>query len=312
MPPAPRQTFGPAFRIKALFCCPNRREGETKREKFGDHFSAGPIILVFVTTGSPSDISVIIPVLNDAEALDSALSSTQDCTGVERIVVDGGSSDESAKVAQSRSVKILHSRPGRAPQMNAGAEVAEGTFLVFLHADTRLPEGFDHHVRRILTQSGVAAGAFQLQIDAPSARLRLIEKAANWRSRYLQMPYGDQAIFLRAELFREVGGFTDLPIMEDFELIRRLQGRGRIVIAPAAVVTSARRWKKLGALRTTLINQLMILGFYLGFEPSRLARWYHAKRANPKFKIPNSKQTRNSTARRHENRVHLKRNGPAG
>ena len=244
-----------------------------------------------VATGSHSDISVIIPVLNDAEALDLALSSTQDCTGVELIVVDGGSSDESAEVALSRGVKILHSPPGRARQMNTGAEVAEGEFLVFLHADTRLPEGFDHHVRRILTQAGVAAGAFQLQIDAPSVRLRLIEKAANWRSQYLQMPYGDQAIFLRAELFREMGGFPDLPIMEDFELIRRLKGRGRIVIAPAAVLTSARRWERLGAVRTTLINQLMILGFYLGFEPSRLARWYRAKRANPKSQIPNSKET---------------------
>ncbi len=234
---------------------------------------------MFVVTALPPDISVIIPVLNDAEALDCALSSTQDCTGVERIVVDGGSSDELAEVAQSRGVKVLYSPTGRARQMNRGAEVAEGTFLVFLHADTRLPEGFDHHVRRILTESGVAAGAFQLQIDGPSARLRLIERAANWRSRYLQMPYGDQAIFLRAELFREIGGFSDLPIMEDFQLIRRLKGRGRIVIAPAAVVTSARRWKKQGALRTTLINQLMILGFYLGFEPSRLARWYRRKKS---------------------------------
>ena len=193
-------------------------------------------------------------------------------------MVDGGSSDESAEVAQSRGVKVLHSPPGRARQMNAGAEVAEGRFLLFLHADTRLPEGFDGHVRQILTGSGVAAGAFQLQIDASSARLRLIEKTANWRSRYLQMPYGDQAIFLRKELFREMGGFPDLPIMEDFQLIRRLQGEGRIVIAPAAVVTSARRWKKLGALRTTLLNQLMILGFYLGFEPARLARWYRRKK----------------------------------
>ena len=230
-----------------------------------------------MATGSPPDISVIIPVLNDAEALDLALGSTQDYTGVECIVVDGGSSDESAEVAQSRGVKVLHSPPGRARQMNAGAEVAEGRFLLFLHADTCLPEGFDGHVRQILTGSGVAAGAFQLQIDASSARLRLIEKTANWRSRYLQMPYGDQAIFLRKELFREMGGFPDLPIMEDFQLIRRLQGEGRIVIAPAAVVTSARRWKKLGALRTTLLNQLMILGFYLGLEPARLARWYRRK-----------------------------------
>ena len=126
-----------------------------------------------MATGSPSHISVIIPVLNDAEVLDLALGSTQDCTGVERIVVDGGSSDESAEVALSRGVKILHSPPGRARQMNTGAEVAEGTFLVFLHADTRLPEGFDYHVRRILTQSGVAAGAFQLQIGRASCRERV-------------------------------------------------------------------------------------------------------------------------------------------
>ena len=253
-----------------------------------------------MATVLPPDISVIISVLDDAEALGLALSSTQDCTAVERIVVDGGSSDESVEVAQSWGVKVLQSLPGRARQMNRGAEVAEGAFLVFLHADTRLPEGFDHHVRRILREAGVAAGAFQLKIDAPSAKLRLIERAANWRSRYLQMPYGDQAIFLRAELFREMGGFPDLPIMEDFQLIRRLQGEGRIVIAPAAVLTSARRWKQLGALGTTLLNQWMILGFYLGFEPARLARWYSAKRANPKFKIPNSKQTRNSTARQHD------------
>ena len=235
-----------------------------------------------MVTGSPTDISVIIPVLNDADVLDLALRSTQDCTGVEQIVVDGGSSDGTPSVAQSRGVKILHSPAGRARQMNSGAKAAEGKFLVFLHADTRLPEGFDHHVRRILTQAGVAAGAFQLQIDGPAVRLRIIEKAANWRSRYLHMPYGDQAIFLRAELFREMGGFPDLPIMEDFELIRRLKGRGRIVIAPAAALTSPRRWEKVGVLRTTLINQLMILGFYLGLEPSRLARWYGAKRANPK------------------------------
>ncbi len=112
--------------------------------------------------------------------------------------------------------------------------------------------------------------------------MEVYRKTANWRSRYLQMPYGDQAIFLRAELFREMGGFPDFPIMEDFELIRRLKGQGRIVIAPAGALTSARRWERLGAVRTTFINQLMILGFYLGFKPSRLARWYRAKRDSTK------------------------------
>ena len=223
---------------------------------------------------SPTDISVIIPALNEAEAISVALSSSQNSNGVEQIVVDGGSSDGTSRVAQAWNARIVRSPPGRARQMNTGAEAAEGKFLVFLHADTRLPKGFDRHIRQILTQPGVVAGAFQFRVDSPSAGLRMIEKAANWRSQYLHMPYGDQAIFLKAELFREIGGFPDLPIMEDFELVRRLRGRGRIVIAPAAAVTSARRWQELGTFRTTLIHQWVILAFYLGFDPSRLARWY--------------------------------------
>ena len=228
-------------------------------------------------TGSPTDISVIIPAYNEAEVIDLALSSTQKSTGVERIVVDGGSSDGTPGVAQAHSARIVHSPLGRARQMNAGAEAAEGKFLVFLHADTRLPEGFDHHIRQILTQPGVAAGAFQFQLDASSAGLRIIEKTTNWRAQYLHMPYGDQAIFLTAELFREIGGFPDLPIMEDFELVRRLRGQGSILIAPAAAVSSARRWQKLGPFRTTLINQLVIIAYYLGRDPSRLARWYRGR-----------------------------------
>ncbi|MDA2932921.1 TIGR04283 family arsenosugar biosynthesis glycosyltransferase [Acidobacteria bacterium AH-259-D05] len=226
---------------------------------------------------SSPDLSVIIPALNEAETIGPALASAHDSEGVEQIVVDGGSRDETLQVAQSFSAQVIHSAPGRAWQMNAGAQAANGEFLVFLHADTRLPEGFAHHIRHILRKSGVAAGAFQLQIDAPSLGLRIIETVAYWRSRYLQMPYGDQAIFLKAELFREVGGFPELPIMEDFQLVRRVRLRGRIVIAPAAVLTSARRWQRVGPLRTTLINQCVIVAFFLGFDPARLARWYHRK-----------------------------------
>mgnify|MGYP006953808165 FL=1 len=118
------------------------------------------------------------------------------------------------------------------------------------------------------------AGAFQLSIDSASHSLRIIEKIANWRSRHLQIPYGDQAIFMEKKRFLDMGGFPNLPIMEDFEFVRQLRSQGQMVIAPVSVITSGRRWKRLGILRTTLINQLMILAFYVGIDPLRLALWY--------------------------------------
>ena len=161
--------------------------------------------------------------------------------------------------------------------MNAGAQAARGEFLVFLHADTRLPAGFADHVRRILTTSGVAAGAFEMKIDGSSPGLRVIERVANWRSKYLKLPYGDQAIFLTKQLFYQVGGFPELPIMEDFQLVRRVRRQGWIVMAPAAALTSPRRWQRVGPWRVTLIHQIVILGFLLGVDPVRLARWYGRK-----------------------------------
>ncbi len=223
-------------------------------------------------------ISIIIPTLNEAANIANTLTSIQNASDAEIIVVDGGSNDETVALARSCGAKVIISPPGRAGQMNEGAAAAEGEVLIFLHADTRLPEGFEHHVHQVLAHPGVAAGAFELRIEAPLRRLRIIERIANLRSRKLQMPYGDQAIFLRADLFREVGGFPDMPIMEDFELIRRLRHRGRIIIAPAPAVTSARRWMNMGIWRTTLINQLAIIFYFLGVSPYRIAHWYNRDR----------------------------------
>ena len=218
-------------------------------------------------------ISVIIPTLNEVHHIAAAVASAQTAGHVEVIVVDGGSADGTAQLARSVGATVLTCPTGRAKQMNLGAAAAAGELLVFLHADTRLPAGFERHVRRTLARPGTAAGAFELAVDAPGTALRLIERLANWRSRRMQMPYGDQVLFIRAETFRRVGGYPDMPIMEDFELVRRLRSQGRIVIAPAAALTSARRWRQLGLWRTTLINQLTILSHWLGLSPAHLRRW---------------------------------------
>jgi hypothetical protein len=237
-------------------------------------------------------ISIIIPALNEEKMIGASLESTRNAFRVETIVVDGGSSDRTAEIAASRGARVVASPGGRARQMNTGAQAATGDLLLFLHADTLLPEGFDHQVRSTLLQPGVVAGAFRLGLDPSHRGLRMIERLANWRSRRFQLPYGDQAIFLKRDLFRDIGGFPEMPIMEDFELVRRLRHRGRVVIAPLAVITSSRRWLALGLWRATLINQAVIAGYYLGVSPSCLANWYRRTRRSRKTvsAIPNKEE----------------------
>lgn len=219
-------------------------------------------------------ISIIIPAINEAANIKEVIATTQPSTNIEVIVVDGGSQDDTVAIAQSLGVKVILSPPGRAAQMNAGAMVASGEILLFLHADTRLPVGFDDMIRTAMQQPGIVAGAFALRIDASLGGLRWIEKGVNWRSRFLQMPYGDQAIFITKQVFQQVGNFPELPIMEDFELMRCLKRIGRIVIIPTPVITSARRWLQRGVVKTTLLNQIVIIGYLIGVSPQRLRSWY--------------------------------------
>lgn len=188
-------------------------------------------------------------------------------------MVDGGSTDRTREVARVRGATVVESPRSRGRQLTRGASIATGDTLLFLHADTSLPSGFDEHVFRALDEPGVCAGAFRLLIDGHERSFRLIEKMVNFRSCVRQMPYGDQAIFIRANVFHEVGGIPDLPIMEDYVFVRRLRRIGRIKIAPATVTTSARRWHHHGVWRTTLLNQLCIAAYRIGVSLQRIASW---------------------------------------
>jgi rSAM/selenodomain-associated transferase 2/rSAM/selenodomain-associated transferase 1 len=229
----------------------------------------------------PGRISIIIPTLNEAGSIEATLREAERGFNLEIIVADGQSQDETVQIARARGAIVLATPSGRASQMNAGAALATGDILLFLHADTRLPLGFDVLIRQALAQPSTVGGAFELSIDAPSSGLRKIERLANWRSRRLHLPYGDQGIFMRADVFWGLGGFPDMAIMEDFEMARRLGKRGKVAIIPQPVITSARRWVTLGIGRTTLINQMVIAAYLLGVSPSRISRWYRGKGCHP-------------------------------
>ena len=225
-------------------------------------------------------ISIIIPVLNEANTIAPVISTARNAENVEIIVADGGSSDGTVEIAQSLGVRVISTAARRSTQMNAGAIVATGKILLFLHADTYLPRGYDSRVRQALAKPSSVGGAFELKIDARSLCLRLVEIGVNCRSNFWQMPYGDQAIFLSSATFDKIGGFPDLPLMEDFEFVHRLKKQGRIEILPQQVLTSARRWQKIGILKTTVINQIIIIAYFLGVSPDRLAFWYRRQKKN--------------------------------
>ena len=227
---------------------------------------------------TPGFISVIIPTLDEEQNIVSLLGDLQRARRLEVIVADGGSRDRTVARARDMGARVITTRPGRARQMNRGAAAARGRSLFFVHADSRLPAGFDDLLRRALGAQGVAAAAFRLRIDAPGVGLRFVEFWANLRSRVLQMPYGDQGLCLSVALFENLGGFPALPIMEDFELVRRLRARGRVVVLPAAIRTSPRRWLNVGVGRTTLINQAIVCAYLTGVPPRKLTRFYRRSR----------------------------------
>jgi rSAM/selenodomain-associated transferase 2/rSAM/selenodomain-associated transferase 1 len=221
-------------------------------------------------------VSVIMPALNEESNIGATLHAVGQAPCHEVIVVDGGSTDTTAQRAAEAGTTVLVSKPGRARQMNAGAARAEGASLLFLHADTLLPPAWAEVVARTLSAAGVAAGAFRFRIAGNFRGKSLVEWTTGIRSRWLQRPYGDQGLFLTRALFEEMGGFADLPIMEDYEFALRLRRRARIVTVREAALTSGRRWQTLGVIRTTLRNQWMLAAYHLGVPPRKLATRYRA------------------------------------
>jgi len=224
------------------------------------------------------DFSIIVPVLNEAERINLLIDHlhTQGTdSAYEIIVVDGDPQGGTVNAICAKDVVKMKTEKGRAKQMNAGADVAHGRVLIFLHADTKLPDKALERIGRALENPGYVGGAFDLRIDSDTLFLRYISMRASHRSRWNRLPYGDQAIFLRKEYFDRIGRFKDIPLMEDVELMRRIKrDRKRICILPDKVTTSARRWRRDGALYTTVRNQILVALFHIGVSPSRLAKYY--------------------------------------
>jgi hypothetical protein len=249
---------------------------------------------------NPKTVSIIIAALNEEAHLQKTLSIALE-GAMEVLVADGGSQDNTVKIAQQASASTLTVPCGRAAQFNTAALEATGDILLFLHADTLLPQNFAETIMQTVKRPEFAAGAFRLGIDSQGAGIRFIEAAANLRSRLLKLPYGDQALFMTKDTFLRMGGFADMTIMEDYELIKRLQRRGRIITVQEPVRTSARRWRQLGVLRTTVINQLMIAGYKLGVSSEKLAGFYrNRKKKSLKIKIERMDTQNESTLLRTE------------
>lgn len=216
-----------------------------------------------------------MPALNEGETLGHTLKGLHLSDMEELIIVDGGSTDNSVTIARQFTDKVYSARKGRGHQMNVGAEKAEGDILLFLHADCILPSGGFQMIREVLTDTGVAAGAFDIRIDHSAMRFRIIEAGANLRTRITAIPYGDQGIFMTKRIFEKIGGFADIVLMEDVEISRRLKRAGRIVFVRPPVRTSPRRWLKEGAFYTTVRDWTLALSYSLfNVSPERLIKYY--------------------------------------
>jgi rSAM/selenodomain-associated transferase 2 len=219
-------------------------------------------------------LAVVIPTLDEAEQVAAAVQSASG-PGVEVIVVDGGSRDGTRERAAAAGARVIgiDGAPGRARQLGVGARDSGGDVLLFLHADTRLPPGFAAAVEEALADENTVGGAFRLRFDRRTAPLRVVEAGARLRAVLFGMVYGDQALFVRRSTLEALGGIRDVPIMEDLDLVSAMKRRGRVALLPQEAVTSARRYRATGPLRTALRHTLAALGWWIGIDRARLRHW---------------------------------------
>ena len=219
------------------------------------------------------NVSVVIPALNEALVLENALKRIVFNDRCEVIVVDGGSSDGTADIA-SRYTRVIKTTKGRALQMNTGAREASGEVILFLHADTLLPEGALNAIRESLSDHEVIGGRFRVKLDHPGWQYRLVGVSINLRDRLINGFTGDQAIFIRTSAFKNLGGYREIALMEDLEMGWRMCRLGRVARLPQYVITSARRWRGKGIFRTIILMWWLKILYILGCPPEKLARLY--------------------------------------
>ncbi len=221
---------------------------------------------------TPSDISVVIPAIDEQDSIATAIQSALRAGAIDVIVSDGGSSDQTARRAtESGATKVIRSLPGRGIQLNSGAMFATGHFVLFLHADNRLDASC---LEQICEHPDAIWGAFRQRIDSSRRIFRVLEMGNAMRVKYRRVPFGDQAIFVRRDVLKEQGGFAEIPLMEDVEFSKRLGTISRPLLLQGPVTINPRRWQRRGVIRQTLQNWSIQVSYALGASPERLNRRY--------------------------------------